>query len=130
MEPKKDNDDAGKLAVTLGRQFQNRTMTKKDLDLKLKSTTDMMIGTAMFFAPMVLGMSVAMLEPLSGIAGFAPMQNTSMILNMYLIELSALISILISSLGNGEGIPQMIWRFCFICPISLLVFAICCSISL
>ncbi len=130
MCSEKNNDDAGKLAVTLGKQFQNRNVTKRDLDMKLKSTTDMMVGTAMLFSPMVLGMSVAMLEPLSGIAGYVPMQNTSTILNVYLVELSALISILVSSLGNGEGIPQMVWRFCLMCPVSLLVFAICCSISL
>jgi len=126
----RNNDDAGKLAVTLGKQFQNRTITKRDLDMKLKSTTDMMVGTAAVFAPMVLGMSVAMLEPLAGLAGYTPLQNTSAILDVYLIELSALISILVSSLGNGEGVIQMIWRFCTICPVSLLVFAICCSISL
>lgn len=126
----RNNDDAGKLAVTLGKQFQNRTVTKRELDMKLKSTTDMMVATAMLFAPMVLGMSVAMLVPLSGIAGYVPLQNTSAVLSIYLIELSALISILVSSLGNGEGIPQMVWRFCIICPVSLLVFAVCCSISL
>ncbi|MBQ7979042.1 MAG: hypothetical protein IJ248_04760 [Candidatus Methanomethylophilaceae archaeon] len=130
MCSEKNNDDAGKLAVTLGKQFQNRNVTKRDLDMKLKSTTDMMVGTAMFFAPMVLGMSIAMLEPLSSMAGYVPMQNTSTILNIYLVELSAMISILVSSLGNEEGIPQMVWRFCLMCPISLLVFAICCSISL
>ena len=104
----RDNDDAGKLAVTLGKQFQNRTMAKRDLDMKLRSTTDMMVCTAMFFAPMVLGMSVAMLEPLSGMAGYVPLQNTSAVLNLYLVELSALISVLVSSLGNGEGVDQMV----------------------
>lgn len=126
----KNNDDAGKLAVTLGKQFQNRNATQKELNLKLKSMTDMMTGTAMFFAPMVLGMSVSMLEPLSGISGFVALQGTSVILETYLIELSLLISILVSSLGNGEGIPKMIWRFCMMCPVSLLVFTICSSISL
>lgn len=126
----KSNDDAGKLAVTIGKQFQNRTSTQRDLEMKLKSTTDMMMGTAMFFAPMVLGMSVSMLEPLSGISGFVSPQGTEIILGTYLIELCALISLLVSSLGNGEGVARMIWRFCMMCPISLLVFAVCCSFSL
>ena len=126
----RNNDDAGKLAVTLGKQFQNRTSTQKELDMKLKSTTDMMIGTAMFFAPMVLGMSVSMLEPLSGISGFVSPQGTSTILGTYLIELCVLIALLVSSLGNGEGVTKMVWRFCIMCPVSLLVFTICCTISL
>jgi hypothetical protein len=126
----RDSDDAGRLAVTLGKQFQNRNIARKNLELSLKSTTDMMIGTAMIFAPMVLGMSVSMLGPLSRISGFASMSGTSIILGTYLVELSALIAILVSSLGSGEGMTSMIWRFCLMCPISLMTFAVCCSISL
>jgi hypothetical protein len=126
----RDSDDAGKLAVTLGKQFQNRNLARRSLEMKLKSTTDMMIGTAMVFAPMVLGMSVAMLRPLSKIADYSAMEDTSLVLGAYLIELCALIAILVSSLGNGEGTSRMVWRFCLMCPVSLLVYAACCSISL
>jgi len=126
----KDMDDAGRLAVTLGKQFQNRASTQKDLELKLKSTTDMMVGTAMFFAPMVLGMSVSMLEPLSHLTNYSSQSGTSTILGIYLVELCALISVLVSSLGNGESIPRMVWRFCFMCPVSLAVFAICSSFAI
>lgn len=123
----KDADDAGRLAITLGKQFQNRRETMKSLELKLKSATDMMVGTAMFFAPMVLGMSVSMLEPLSRIKGFVSMDGTSLILAVYLIELCALISLLVSSLRSREGLEDLVWRFCFMCPVSLLVFSVCCS---
>ena len=124
-----DSDDAGRLAVTLGKQFQNRNVTRRSLEYRLKSTTDMMMGTAMVFAPLVLGMSVSMLEPLSKISGYVSLEGTSTILGTYLIELSALISVLVSSLGDGEGISRMIWRFCLMCPISLIVFAVSCNIS-
>ncbi len=125
-----DSDDAGRLAVTLGKQFQNRNITRKTLEHRLKSTTDMMSGTAMVFAPLVLGMSVSMLEPLSKLSGYVAMEGTSLVLGVYLIELSALISILVSSLGDGDDISKMIWRFCIMCPISLVVFAISCALSL
>jgi hypothetical protein len=125
-----DSDDAGRLAVTLGKQFQNRNITRKSLEHRLKSTTDMMSGTAMVFAPLVLGMSVSMLGPLSKLSGYVAMEGTSLVLGVYLIELSALISILISSLGDGDDISKMIWRFCIMCPISLIVFAISCALSL
>ena len=125
----KDNDDAGRLAVTLGKQFQNRASAQKELELKLKSTTYMMVGTAMFFAPMVLGMSVSMLEPLSHLTGFDSQEGTCMILGTYLVELCALISVLVSSLGNGENLMKMVWRFCYMCPVSLIVFTLCSSLS-
>ena len=121
----KDSNDAGRLAITLGRQFQNRNITLRNLENKLKSTKDMMVATAMLFAPLVLGMSVAMLEPLSRIGGNVSLEGTTLILSWYLVELSALIAILVSSLGNGENGNRMLWRFCTLCPISLLVFTIC-----
>jgi len=121
----KDNNDAGEMAMTLGRQFQSRIVTQRDLSTRLKSTTDMMLATAMFFAPMVLGMSVSMLEPLSKIAGYVSMENSSVILEVYLVELSALISVLLSSLGQDNSVARMIWGFCIICPVSLLVFTAC-----
>ena len=126
----KDSDDAGRLAMTLGRQFQNRNITLSNLENKLKSTKDMMVGTAMIFAPLVLGMSVAMLEPLSKLGGNISLEGTSIVLGWYLIELSALIALLVSSLGIGDNTNRMLWRFCTMCPVSLMVFAICGSITL
>lgn len=61
----KDSEDAGRLAVTLGKQFQSRNAAKRDLELKLKSTTDMMAGTAMFFSPLVLSLNRLRLKPIS-----------------------------------------------------------------
>ena len=130
ISSEKDTEDAGRLAMTLGKQFRNRIGVMKGIDLKLKSTTDMMVATSVFFAPMVLGLSVAMLEPLSRLTTFPSLYGTSMILDFYLIELCALISVLVSSLVNGEGISKIVWRFCIMCPISLLIFAVSCNIGL
>jgi len=125
-----DNEDAGRLAMSLGKQLLSRNQAARELEMSLKSTTDMMLGTAMVFAPMVLGMSISMMGPLSKITGYVSMENTSLILGAYLIELCALISVLLSSLGRGENIGFILWRFCFMCPVSLIVFAICSSLSL
>ena len=126
----KNNEDAGRLAVTLGRQMQNKNQASRELEMDLKSTTDMMVGTAMVFAPMVLGLSISMMGPISKITGYVSFEGTALVLETYLVELCALISILVSSLGKGEGLNNMVWRFCLMCPISLLVFAICTSISI
>jgi len=126
----KDPDDASRLAITLGRQMQSRNVTKRNIKVKLKSTTDMMLGTAMIFAPLVLGMSISMLEPLSRMNGGFTFEGTTMMMDIYLVELSALISVLISSLGEESGIRDMIWRFCLICPVSLLTFTACSIIQI
>lgn len=126
----KDTEDAGRLAIAVGRQFQNSGNVRKELDLRLKGMTDMMVGTAMLFAPMVLGMSVSMLGPLSEVSGYAGMEGTEAALAVYLVELCALIAILTSSLGGGDGARGVLWRFCTMVPVALVVFMVCTGISL
>ena len=121
-------NDAGKLAISLGRQFQNQNHTRKKLELRLKGMTDMMLATAMLFAPLVLGMSISMLGPIQEIADFEAMGDTTTILTVYLVELSASISVLMASLGSGEGFCKMLWRFCTMSPIALIVFCVCCGV--
>lgn len=121
----KDTEDAGRLAVAVGRQFQNGSNIRKELEIRLKSMTDMMSGTAVLFAPMVLGMSISMLEPLSEISGYSGLDGTGTMLSVYILELCALISILTSSLGGRGSVREMIWKFCLMSPIALLVFRMC-----
>ncbi len=127
---RRDISDAGRLAIALGRQFQNQNHARRSMELSLKSMTDMMLATAVLFAPMVLGMSVSMLEPLSRIAEFHSLDGTATILSVYLAELSATIAALMSSLGKGESFRRMLWRFCVMCPLGQLVFCLCCGISI
>ncbi|MBO4797620.1 MAG: hypothetical protein J5494_02450, partial [Candidatus Methanomethylophilaceae archaeon] len=126
----RDITDSGRLSIALGRQFQNQNHMRKNLETSLKSMTDMMLATSMLFAPLVLGMSVSMLEPISEIAEFQSLGNTSFILSVYLAELSATIAVLMGSLGNGEDFRMMLRRFCIICPIGQIIFCISCGISL
>ncbi len=126
----RNGEDAGRLAIALGRQFHNSDVVRKDLELKLKSMTDMMTGTAVLFAPMVLGMSMSMLEPLSGLAGYQPIGDTGAVLSLYLVELCALIALLTSNLGGGEDLRSMVWRFSVMAPVALIVFNLCSGLQL
>ncbi len=125
---RRDVSDAGRLAIALGRQFQNQNHARRSMELNLKSMTDMMLATAVLFAPLVLGLSVSMLEPLSKLADFHSLEGTATILSIYLAELSATIAIMMASLGKGEGFRSMLWRFCIMCPLGQLVFCICCGV--
>ncbi|MBR6205410.1 MAG: hypothetical protein IKQ60_10330 [Candidatus Methanomethylophilaceae archaeon] len=127
---RRDVSDAGRLAIALGRQFQNQNHARRSMELNLKSMTDMMLATAVLFAPLVLGMSVSMLEPLSKISEFHSLDGTATILSIYLAELSATIAVMMASLGRGEGFRSILWRFCIMCPLGQLVFCICCGIAI
>ena len=125
----KDPDDAGRLAASVGRQFQSRADVMSGLELKLKSMTDMMAGTAVLFAPMVLGMSISLLGPLSGLTGYDG-GDTGSVIAVYLVELCAMIALMTSSLGTDRSIASAVYRFSVMLPISMIVFALCSSISL
>ena len=126
----KDNDDAGRLAIMLGRQYRNRKAVTEGLAIRLKSLTDMMLATAAVFAPMVLGMSVAILGPMSELTGYDAMENVGTVLGLYLIELCAIISVLISNLKIDDVRGNVLWRFSVLTPMSLLVFTVCSAISI
>lgn len=126
----RDTYDAGRLALSLGRQFHNSDRVRRELEDRLRSMKDMMTGTAMLFAPLVLGMSVSMLGPLSEVSGYRPVGDTDAVLTVYLVELCVLISVLSSELGGGEGRGETLWRFCVMVPVALLVFRVCCGLSL
>ena len=125
-----DGEEAGRLASSVGRQFQNRADVMTGLELNLKSMTDMMTGTAMIFAPMVLGLSIALLGPLSEISGFQGMEGTGLITTAYLIELCAMVSLMSASLGTDSSLGGIVWRYSMMLPVSLAVFGLCSSISL
>ena len=66
---KRDVRNAGKLATGIAHQVQDQNTVRKGIENKLKSTTDMMAGTSALFAPIILGMSIVMLGPITEITG-------------------------------------------------------------
>ncbi len=127
---RRDPEDAGRLASAVGRQFQNVAGIRGQLELELKSMTDMMLGTAVVFAPLILGLSVSMLGPLGSVSGYEGMENAGLSLSVYVVELCALISMLTSSLGGDGSAAEAGWRFCLMAPVALLVFRVCSAIQL
>ena len=126
----KDARDAGRLAVSVGRQIQDQDSVRKGIKNKLKSMTDMMTGTAAVFAPLVLGMSVTMLGPISRVMDGVDFGNTSAILSAYLIELCILVSVLTSFLNGKVDIRDIAYRLGLALPVSLMMFTLCSGIGL
>lgn len=126
----KDARDAGRLAVSVGRQIQDQDSVRKGIKNKLKSTTDMMTGTAAIFAPLVLGMSVTMLEPISKVMDGVDFGSTASVISVYLIELCILVSVLTSFLSGKVDIRDIAYRLGLMLPISMIVFTLCSNIGL
>ena len=126
----KDVRNAGKLATSIAHQIQDQNGVRKDIENKLKSTMDMMTGTSAIFAPLILGMSIVMLGPISEITGQVFFENIGMTLAFYLVELAALISLMSSNLMCKGKTVDVMARFALMMPISLAVFMVCSSFSL
>ncbi|AGI47966.1 hypothetical protein TALC_00973 [Thermoplasmatales archaeon BRNA1] len=126
----KDIRNAGKLALSLGRQLKDQESVRKVIRSDLRSMTDTMFGTAAVFAPLVLGMSVSMLGPLSRVTEGFDTSGTSLILSVYLVELCALIAVLVSVLEGKESVRDVAGRFAFMLPISMAVFLVTTGVQL
>ena len=126
----KDVRNAGKLATSIAHQIQDQNGVRKDIENKLKSTMDMMTGTSAIFAPIILGMSIVMLGPISEITGQVFFENIGTTLAIYLVELAALISLMSSNLMCKGKTVDVMARFAMMMPISLAVFMVCSSFSL
>lgn len=126
----RDIRDAGRLASSIAHQLQDQNSARKDIENKLKSMMDMMTGTSALFAPLILGMSVVMLGPISDITGTSFFDNLELTLMVYLVELAALISVLSSNLMCKGRLLDVMHRFCLMMPLALVIFTICSSLSI
>ena len=121
---RKDTRDSGRLSISIGHQMQDRMHVKRNIRNKLKSITDMMTGTSVLFAPMIMGMSIVLLKPMSSISGMAVDGSVMLVLAIYLVELALLISVLTSYLSNNGNVNSIANRFGMIMPSGLMIFAL------
>ncbi|MGE4577205.1 MAG: hypothetical protein AB7D42_01570 [Candidatus Methanomethylophilaceae archaeon] len=126
----RDVREAGRLAISIGRQMQDQEAVSKNISNKLKSMFDMMTATAAVFAPMVLGLSVSMLKPLSEISEAADIAGTSAVIAIYLMELCAMMAMLTAAHTGKNGVGSIVYRFSMMLPLSMTVFFACISIAL
>ncbi len=73
---KGDTVDTRHLAIALGRRFYNKDGIRSELETRRKSMRDMIVGTAVMFASVVLEMSVSMFRPLSEVAWYQEIGDT------------------------------------------------------
>lgn len=124
----RDIRDAGRLATAMAHQHQDRDSARKAIENKLRSMTDMMNGTAAVFAPLILGMSIMMMGPLSAVSGAFDSEAAFMTVSVYIVELAALISMFSSLLASRFRAVDVISRFAMTVPIAMAILLVCSSI--
>ncbi len=120
----KDTRESGRLALALGRQMMDQDSVRRGIRTDLKGMTDTMACTAAVFAPLVLGLSLAILSPLSALSASVDVEGTSMILSVYLTELCALIACLMAFLAGETRLGDVMKRVSVLLPVSLVVFLV------
>ncbi len=120
----KDTRESGRLALSLGRQMMDQDSVRRGIRTDLKGMTDTMAGTAAVFAPLVLGLSVSILSPLSALSKDVDVEGTSLILSVYLTELCALIACLMAFLAGETKLGDVMKRVSVLLPVSMVVFMV------
>ena len=126
----KDIRESGRLALSLGRQVMNQEAVRRGIRSDLKSMTDTMSGTAAVFAPLVLGLSITILGPLSRISSDVDVMGTGTVLAVYLAELSLLIACTVSFLRGETGARGIAVRFVTLLPVAMTVFLVTTMLSI
>ena len=122
--------EAGRLSISLGRRINDRSSIRKSIRNELKGMCDTMYGTAAVFAPLVLGLSVSMLEPLKRLSEGIDSGATSLVLSIYLCELCSVIALLLSFIEGSINYRTVVRKMSGMCIVSLTVFMLVLRISL
>ncbi len=126
----RDLRDAGRLATAIAHQLQDQDAVRKGIGNKLRNMTDMMNGTAMVFAPLILGLSIMMIGPLSAVSGSSDITHTFTVVSVYLVELALLISMFGSMLASRFSATDVIYRFSLTVPCAMAILSVCSSITI
>lgn len=126
----KDLAEAGRLSISLGRRINDRSSIRRAIRNELKGMCDTMYGTAAVFAPLVLGLSVSMLEPLKRLSEGIDSGMTSLVLSVYLCELCGIIALLLAFVEGNLNCRSVVRKMSGMCIVSLIVFLVTLGISL
>ena len=124
----KNPEIAGSMLMSMSNHMRELVNTDKDMQVKLRSTIDSMKNTALFFAPVIMGVTVGLYRLLS--QTFGEMQGSQpipdfyfiMVMGIYLLMTVAVIIAFCSGIENGRGKWQA--DVAVALPVSAIVFSI------
>ncbi|MEW6070485.1 MAG: hypothetical protein AB1485_07710, partial [Candidatus Thermoplasmatota archaeon] len=137
----KDNLSAGRSLVRISNYLRALKKVENDIKNKLGSAINMMLATALYFAPLVLGITTALYQNLSNalvglstegnlaVGGFALTTNTiapnifALVMGLYLIILIVIIAYFCSGILYGEDSIERNYQTGKILPKATFIFA-------
>ncbi|GEM_PF-1644168 len=117
---RKDMAQAGELCIRMGRHLHQRRVSREDVMNRMRSLTDMMSGTSLLFAPLVLGIGLSLASPLA--VGGPEGGWTLLLTGLYLVELAVLTSWIGARLNGEEGMTCVAHNAALRSPVALMVF--------
>lgn len=117
----RDPRAAGRLCINLGRLLQSQASVRKNIQNQLRSMMDMMNGTAAVFAPLILGISSAMMLPIMP-AGNGNDGSLTLMLGIYLVQLCLISAFMTTYLMGKGGAGTAMRKFTALLPVAISVF--------
>ncbi len=124
----KNPEMAGSMLMSMSNHMRELANTNKDMQVKLRSTIDSMRNTALFFAPVIMGVTVGLYRLLSQTFGemnagqSIPEFHFIMVMGVYLLMTVAIIIAFCSGIENGRGKWQR--DVAVALPVSAIIFSI------
>jgi len=124
----KNPEIAGSMLMSMSNHMRDLANTDRDMRVKLRSTIDSMRNTALFFAPVIMGVTVGLYRLLS--QTFGEIQGTQtipefhfiMIMGIYLLMTVAIIIAFCSGIENGKNKWQP--DVALALPVSAIIFSL------
>ncbi|MDD1770294.1 MAG: hypothetical protein LUO79_04325 [Methanomassiliicoccales archaeon] len=118
-----DPVSAGKVAFSLATNLDDLRSASLKIDDSLRGTVDMMRASSVFFAPLILGVTVGLFGLLQGIGTLTSgTDGLVVVTGIYVLELAAIISYFTGRLRGRERWEDILYDFGTRAPIALMVF--------
>jgi len=129
---KRDSQAAGKVALNLAQSMNDLRRGEARIEERLRGVIDMMRSTAVFFAPIVLGITSSLFGVMGAQTGqsLGSMEGIALIVGVYLMELGFIVTYFTTFLMGEGGWRNVAFQFSTRAPLALLIFVLTSLLSM
>ncbi|HUV24465.1 MAG TPA: hypothetical protein VMW26_03445 [Methanomassiliicoccales archaeon] len=129
---KRDSQAAGKVALNLAQSMNDLRRGEARIEERLRGVIDMMRSTAVFFAPIVLGITSSLFGVIGAQTGqsLGSMEGIALIVGVYLMELGFIVTYFTTFLMGEGGWRNVAFQFSTRAPLALLIFVLTSLLSM
>lgn len=129
---KRDSQAAGKVALNLAQSMNDLRRGEARIEERLRGVIDMMRSTAVFFAPIVLGITSSLFGVIGAQTGqsLGSMEGIVLVVGVYLMELGFIVTYFTTFLMAEGGWRNVAFQFSTRAPLALLIFVLTSLLSM